>query len=76
MECDEIDTNHLKIKLESILIAMVFVVDVEFDGDVDIQSSNNNATLTSLTSYNVIKLNDLIFFSFASLPINGYLLCD
>lgn len=49
---DEIDTNHLKIKLEPILIALVFVVDV--DGDVDTESWKNNATLTSLMSYNVI----------------------
>lgn len=33
MEYDEIDTNHLKIKLEPILIALVFAADV--DGNVD-----------------------------------------
>lgn len=32
VECDEIDTNHLKIKLESILIALVFCIDI--DGDI------------------------------------------
>lgn len=73
------DTNHLKIKLESILTAVVFVADdadVEVDDDVDTQSWNNNATLTSSMPHNVIKLNDLNFLFSVFDEWIWYWLCD
>lgn len=39
IDCDEIDTNHLKIKLESILIALMSLTLMV---DVDIPNHGNN----------------------------------